>query len=96
MSSVQATESRRRAAPQQRTAEPAADDDHATIDLRSPLTRAAARFAARCHARQWRDGDDAPFIEHPLEVARLLRGAGCSDVVVAAGLLSARISDSRR
>ncbi|MBA3746784.1 MAG: HD domain-containing protein [Solirubrobacterales bacterium] len=96
MSSVQATESRRRAAPHQRTAEPAADDDHATIDLRSPLTRAAARFAARCHARQWRDSDDAPFIEHPLEVARLLRGAGCSDVVVAAGLLSARISDSRR
>ena len=37
--------------------------------------------------RESRDSDGARFIEHPLEVARLLRAAGCSDVVVAAGLL---------
>jgi (p)ppGpp synthase/HD superfamily hydrolase len=29
----------------------------------------------------------APFIEHPMEVARLLRDAGCREVVIAAGLL---------
>jgi hypothetical protein len=48
---------------------------------------AALAFAVRCHAGQWRDSDDAPFIEHPLEVARLLRDAGCTEVLVAAGLL---------
>jgi hypothetical protein len=41
----------------------------------------------RCHAGRRRDSDDAPLIDHPLEVARLLRDAGCSDVLVAAGLL---------
>lgn len=45
------------------------------------------KFAARSHANQRRDSDQGPFIEHPIEVARLLRDAGCSDVVIAAGLL---------
>jgi (p)ppGpp synthase/HD superfamily hydrolase len=49
--------------------------------------RAAMRFARRCHARQRRDSDGAPFIEHPIEVARLLTDAGCRDAVIAAGLL---------
>lgn len=53
----------------------------------SPLTRSALTFALRCHDGQTRDSDEAPLIEHPLEVARLLRGAGCSDILVAAGLL---------
>jgi (p)ppGpp synthase/HD superfamily hydrolase len=53
----------------------------------SPLIRSAMKFAARCHAGQRRDSDQAPFIEHPVEVARLLRDAGCPDVVIAAGLL---------
>jgi len=57
------------------------------IDGGSTLIRTARVFATRCHARQRRDSDGAPFIEHPLEVARLLRDAACSDVVVAAGLL---------
>ena len=48
---------------------------------------AALAFAVRCHARQRRDSDGAPFIEHPLEVARLLRDAGCTETLVAAGLL---------
>jgi (p)ppGpp synthase/HD superfamily hydrolase len=45
------------------------------------------RFAARSHAHQRRSNDRGPFIEHPLEVARLLRQVGCPDVVIAAGLL---------
>lgn len=53
----------------------------------SPLIRSAMKFAARCHASQRRDSDQAPFIEHPVEVGRLLRDAGCPDVVIAAGLL---------
>jgi (p)ppGpp synthase/HD superfamily hydrolase len=51
------------------------------------LVRAALRFASRRHARQRRDSDGAPFIEHPMEVARLLRDVGCREVVIAAGLL---------
>jgi (p)ppGpp synthase/HD superfamily hydrolase len=65
----------------------AAKHDRATADQESPLTRKALAFASRCHAGERRESDDAPFIEHPLEVARLLRTAGCSDVVIAAGLL---------
>jgi (p)ppGpp synthase/HD superfamily hydrolase len=58
------------------------------------LTRRARVFATRCHARQWRDDDGARFIEHPLEVAQLLRDAGCSEVVVAAGLLHDVLEDT--
>lgn len=68
--------------------------NRAVIDQASSLARAARAFAARCHARQRRVSDGAPFIEHPLEVARLLLDAGCSDVVVAAGLLHDTVEDS--
>jgi (p)ppGpp synthase/HD superfamily hydrolase len=59
------------------------------------LARSALTFAVRCHAGQRRDSDGASFIEHPLEVARLLRDAGCSEVVVAAGLLHDVLEDTR-
>lgn len=52
-----------------------------------PLASRALAFAVRCHAGQRRDSDGAPFIEHPLEVARLLRDAGCDEALVVAGLL---------
>lgn len=51
-------------------------------------------YAARCHAGQRREGDGAPFVEHLSEVARLLRDAGCADVVVAAGLLHSVVQDT--
>lgn len=54
----------------------------------------ALEFAARCHAGQLRDSDGAPFIQHPVEVARLLRDAGCSERVVAAGLLHDVVEDT--
>jgi (p)ppGpp synthase/HD superfamily hydrolase len=60
----------------------------------SGLTRSARTFAMRCHSRQRRETDGARFIEHPLEVAALLRDAGCSEVVVAAGLLHDVVEDS--
>lgn len=68
--------------------------DRAAIEQASSLARSARAFAARCHARQRRESDGAPFIEHPLEVARLLRDAGCSDVLVAAGLLHDIVEDT--
>jgi (p)ppGpp synthase/HD superfamily hydrolase len=65
-----------------------------TPDQQSSLVRKALVFAVRCHARQRRRSDGAAFIEHPLEVAGLLHDAGCSDVVVAAGLLHDVVENS--
>jgi (p)ppGpp synthase/HD superfamily hydrolase len=43
---------------------------------------------ARCaHSGQRRPTDGAPYLEHPLEVADLLRGAGFDDEVQAAAIL---------
>jgi len=70
-----------------RKAEPAA------TGRASALTRAALAFALRSHAGQQRNSDGAAFVEHSLEVARLLRDAGCSDVLVAAGLLHEVLED---
>jgi hypothetical protein len=78
---------------QTRISTPTRQPDDATHAPRSAtrmpslLIRSAMKFAARCHANQRRDSDQAPFIEHPLEVGGLLRDAGCRDVVIAAGLL---------
>ncbi len=74
--------------------------DRATRPIRTAtqqpvlLLPAAMRFAARRHARQRRHSDGAPFIAHPTEVARLLRDAGCRDVVIAAGLLHDVLEDT--
>jgi HD domain len=51
------------------------------------MARAAFGFAAARHAGQYRDIDGVPFIVHPIEVGRLLRGDDQPDHVVAAGLL---------
>jgi hypothetical protein len=60
-----------------------------------PLAAQALAFAVHCHARHRRDSDGEPFIVHPLEVARLLRDAGCSETVVAAGLLHDVLEETR-
>jgi len=59
-----------------------------------PLTRRALEFAAARHGGQEREADRAPFILHPLEVAHLLHGRGCPDVVVAAGVLHDTVEDA--
>jgi (p)ppGpp synthase/HD superfamily hydrolase len=52
-----------------------------------PLTEAALAFAAERHDGQLREGEQAPFVTHPLEVASLLSAAGYADEVVASGVL---------
>ena len=52
-----------------------------------PLAAEALTFARKHHAGQLREGDDAPFVLHPQEVASLLHEAGFPDPVVAAGAL---------
>jgi (p)ppGpp synthase/HD superfamily hydrolase len=71
-----------------------AGPDRGTIEDTSALAHSACVFATHCHARQRRASDGASFIEHPLEVARLLRDAGCSEVVVAAGMLHDVVEDT--
>jgi HD domain len=53
----------------------------------SPIAQAAMAFASARHAGQYREIDRAPFITHPIEVARLLHRDGNPDHVIAAGLL---------
>jgi len=65
-----------------------------STDLATSPAQSALVFAAGRHAGQRRNSDGAAFIEHPLEVARLLREAGCSEVVVAAGLLHDIVEDT--
>ena len=52
-----------------------------------PLATAALALARERHAGQYRAGDSAPFVLHPLEVAALLHTAGAPDHLVAAGML---------
>jgi (p)ppGpp synthase/HD superfamily hydrolase len=68
--------------------------DRAAIEPAPGLARSALAFAVRCHAGRRRESDGAPFIAHSLEVARLLRDAGCSELVVAAGLLHDVVQDA--
>lgn len=58
------------------------------------LAPLALEFAVQCHTGHRRASDGEPFITHPLEVARLLRDAGCSETVVAAGLLHDIVEDT--
>jgi ketosteroid isomerase-like protein len=53
----------------------------------SELTSSAYAFARDAHAGQRHEADGSPYIEHPLAVGQLLYLAGCSEEVVAAGLL---------
>ncbi len=54
---------------------------------RAALAPAAMAFAERRHDGQRRESDGAPFMHHLREVAALLRRAGGSDALIAAGLL---------
>jgi hypothetical protein len=61
---------------------------------RLPVTREALGFALDRHGGQVRDGDNAPFVVHPLEVGSILTLAGYADHVVAAGVLHDVLEDT--
>jgi (p)ppGpp synthase/HD superfamily hydrolase len=54
----------------------------------------ALEVAAVAHRNQVRKGTDVPYISHPAAVALLLAKAGCSDEVVAAGMLHDTVEDT--
>jgi (p)ppGpp synthase/HD superfamily hydrolase len=59
-----------------------------------PLTRKAIGFAQEHHRPQRREGDRAPYLVHPLEVASYLERAGYPDNVVAAAVLHDVLEDT--
>ena len=62
--------------------------------IRAPLAPAAMKFAEHRHDGQRRESDGAPFMHHLREVAALLRRAGGSDALIAAGLLHDVVEDT--
>lgn len=55
----------------------------------------AFQFAAKAHRGQRRKGDGSPYIEHPVEVARLLHAAGLADErLLAAAFLHDVVEDT--
>ncbi len=54
----------------------------------------AIEFAAVAHREQRRKGTEIPYISHPYAVGMILQRAGCSEEVVAAGILHDTLEDT--
>jgi len=54
----------------------------------------AIEVAAWAHRHQVRKGTNIPYIAHPFAVGLMLARAGCSDAVVAAGILHDTVEDT--
>ncbi len=58
------------------------------------MVNRAIEVAAKAHRNQVRKGTDIPYIAHPYAVGLMLARSGCSDEVVAAGILHDTIEDT--
>ena len=58
------------------------------------LAQDAFDFMVERHSGQLREGDEAPFVLHPLEVGAVLHVLGYSEQIVVAGLLHDVLEDS--
>ncbi|QFT87412.1 Bifunctional (p)ppGpp synthase/hydrolase relA [Bacillus sp. THAF10] len=58
------------------------------------MVEKAIVFAAVAHKNQTRKGTEIPYVTHPFAVGMLLQGAGCSEEVVAAGILHDTLEDT--
>ena len=54
----------------------------------------AIELAAKAHEGQVRKASDIPYISHPYAVGLMLARAGCSDEIVAAGILHDTVEDT--
>jgi len=54
----------------------------------------AIEVALNAHQNQFRKGTDIPYITHPLAVGIILAKAGCSDDVIAGGILHDTVEDT--
>jgi ketosteroid isomerase-like protein len=60
----------------------------------SELMSRAYAFARDAHGGQRQEANGRPYVDHPVAVGRLLYLAGCSEEVVAAGLLHDTVEDT--
>ena len=58
------------------------------------IVQKAINFASIAHRNQTRKSTDIPYITHPFAVGMLLQKAGCSDSVIAAGILHDTVEDT--
>jgi len=58
------------------------------------MIKRAIELAAKAHHNQFRKGTDTPYFAHPCSVGILLAQHGCSEEVVAAGILHDTIEDT--
>lgn len=58
------------------------------------LTDQALEYAAYAHRNQKRKGTEIPYISHPYAVGMILQRAGCSEEVIAAGILHDTLEDT--
>ena len=61
---------------------------------RNTLIDKAIEFAAKAHENGVRKGTDIPYITHPFSVGIILTKAGCSEEVIAAGILHDTIEET--
>lgn len=54
----------------------------------------AIEVAAKAHRDQLRKGTDVPYVSHPCAVGLILEQAGCTEEVVAAGILHDTVEDT--
>ncbi len=54
----------------------------------------AIEFAAKAHHGQYRKSTNIPYITHPLNVAKIMLEAGCSETLAVAGVLHDTIEDT--
>ena len=61
---------------------------------RNILIDSAIEFAAKVHGNGVRKGTDIPYITHPFSVGILLTEIGCSEEVIAAGILHDTVEET--
>jgi (p)ppGpp synthase/HD superfamily hydrolase len=54
----------------------------------------AIAFSAKAHDGQYRKATDVPYIYHPFAVGMILMQAGCSEEIIAAGILHDVVEDT--
>lgn len=63
-------------------------------DTRKNQIEEAIEIAAEAHHGQYRKGTHTPYITHPYAVGLILMGAGCTEVVIIAGILHDTVEDT--
>ncbi len=62
--------------------------------MNEPLLFRTIEFAVLAHKTQYRKGTKWPYIVHPLDVGNILIKSGCSEEIVAAGILHDTLEDT--